>query len=120
MEVPGRAAALALWGGFPALSSSSSPSSSSFSSFRLPCPLVGAGFDIKWDSPARKKVKDQNSVRKKELEGTINLEIGRPQGDAKEPAARLLLAARLTDLDEYEAPREPTHTPKLLLAAFFC
>ena len=45
------------------------------------------------------------------------MEIGRAQGDAKEPAARQLLAAQLTDLDEYEAPREPTHTPKLLLAA---
>ena len=65
----------------------------------------------------KKKVKDKKNVPKKDPEGNTNSGIGRSQGDAREPVARQLLAARSTDLDKYEAPREHTHSSKLLFQA---
>ena len=65
MEVPGRVGSLGRVPGVFFFFSSSS-------FFRRAFFLVGAGFDIKWDSPARKKVKDENSIPKKDQEGNID------------------------------------------------
>jgi hypothetical protein len=68
---------LALWGGFPAFSS---PPPFFSSSFRLPFFLVGAGFDIKWDSPARKNVKDKKNSKNESGRKNKFGKLGGPKG----------------------------------------
>ena len=116
MELPGRVGSL---GRVPGVFSSSFFFASfSVSFFRRPCPRVSTGFDIKWDSPARKKGKDKKSAPKQKIwMGTSIPELGGPKGTQGRASWEAAARGEVDGSRQICAPREHTHSPKLLFQA---